>query len=141
MDSGRQVATMKTCEYCGTSFSKPSKYSYRQWERRRFCGADCQKRAARVAIGVEDGRILVWDGETRRYRSHVVMEATIGRALRDGEVVDHRNGNTADDRPENLRLFESHSAHMRAHWREGTIVRVPGTVGTTRAKRDERGAA
>jgi hypothetical protein len=41
------------------------------------------------------------------------MEKKIGRRLRDGEVVHHVDGDTANNDPSNLELFSSHSEHMR----------------------------
>jgi transposase len=43
----------------------------------------------------------------------LVVEAEIGRLLKPGEVVDHRNGDTTDNRWPNLRLFESNAEHLR----------------------------
>lgn len=43
----------------------------------------------------------------------LVVERRIGRYLREGEVVDHRNGDTSDNRSDNLRLFQSNGEHLR----------------------------
>ena len=48
----------------------------------------------------------------------LVMEKIIGRKLTRKEVVHHKNGNTLDNRPENLQLFSSHSEHMKHHANE-----------------------
>lgn len=51
-----------------------------------------------------------------RIREHrMVMARHLGRALTRKEVVHHLNGERADNRLENLELWESHSAHMRGH--------------------------
>lgn len=44
----------------------------------------------------------------------LVMERTLGRPLTRAEVVDHRNGDTSDNRPENLRVFPTNADHLRA---------------------------
>ncbi len=49
------------------------------------------------------------------YEHRAVMEAKIGRRLRPGEVVHHINHIRADNRPENLMLFASHSEHIKYH--------------------------
>ncbi len=65
-------------------------------------------------------------GYTRR--SRVIMEQHLGRLLSKDELVHHINGNTADDRIENLKLFESQSAHSTFHCklrREAARKRLP----------------
>lgn len=49
-----------------------------------------------------------------RPRALVVWEEANGRALRRGEVVHHVNGDSLDDRPENLEAL-SRSEHIRRH--------------------------
>lgn len=43
-----------------------------------------------------------------------MMEQMLGRSLKPGEVVHHINGDTLDDRPENLQLMNSNE-HSRLH--------------------------
>lgn len=67
----------------------------------------------------KDGYVLLWmpghpeennNGYVREHR--IVMARTLGRPLRPGEVVDHRNDVRDDNRPENLRLFASNAEHL-----------------------------
>lgn len=51
-------------------------------------------------------------GCVRQHR--LVVESQMGRYLSADEVVDHRNGDTSDNRPENLRVFSSNADHLRA---------------------------
>lgn len=51
-------------------------------------------------------------GYVREHR--LVMEKQIGRYLLPTEVVDHIDGNTGNNTPENLRLFASNKEHLQA---------------------------
>lgn len=71
----------------------------------------------------KDGRVLIYapghamatesNGLYVR-RARLVAAITIGRILRDDEVVHHLNGNPIDDRPENLQVIRQ-SEHIDAH--------------------------
>lgn len=53
--------------------------------------------------------------------ARVVMQNHIRRELRPEEVVHHINGDSTDDRIENLRLYPNHAAHMRDEYLAGNL--------------------
>jgi hypothetical protein len=72
-----------------------------------------KRRQVQRGEGLFYWRVMTADGE--RYEHRVVMEALLGRPLRPNEHVHHRNGNSLDNRPENLQLV-SQAEHMHLHF-------------------------
>jgi len=44
-----------------------------------------------------------------------VEEKKLGRKLKSGEVVHHRDGNPLNNSPSNLKVYPSQSSHMKDH--------------------------
>ena len=61
------------------------------------------------------GKTYVKAGERHAHRA--IMEAQLGRPLRPGEVVHHRDGDILNNTPSNLELLDSQGAHVRRHIR------------------------
>ncbi len=55
------------------------------------------------------------DSENRVLQHRRVMERSIGRFLRQGEVVHHVNADKKDNRIENLLLLENQAEHLAVH--------------------------
>lgn len=70
----------------------------------------------------------------RRVLEHrYVMEQIVGRPLEPHETVHHKNGNRADNRPENLELWVSthppgQEAHDLVSWAEGILMKYGALV-------------
>jgi len=67
------------------------------------------------------GYVYMATPQGRRKRADLVMEEILGRPLLPEEQVNHKNRIRDDDRPENLKLFATQSAHMAFHNKQGDI--------------------
>ncbi len=70
-----------------------------------------------------NGYIYVWTPDHPRNSGNyvaehiLVMEKHLGRLLEKGEVIHHKNRIRDDNQPENLKLFNGHADHLKAHWK------------------------
>ena len=112
------------CPICG----KP----IRQYQRRtcsKTCGLEWRRRIAHGPdnpdwkggryVEPQKGYVLVRQQDHPRARHNgyvlehiLVMEATLDRSLLPGERVHHRNHDPADNRSENLTLYQSNGQHL-----------------------------
>lgn len=53
-----------------------------------------------------------------RHAHRVIAEQMIGRPLKDGEVVHHKDGDKRNNDPANLEIFASQADHVRWHNRQ-----------------------
>lgn len=103
---------MKRCGLCKAEFSGK--------ERQRYCCARCRNTANAQASAVKRGDMQRGKGtrwyvkENGRHQHRVVAEHILGRPLRRGEIVHHKDGNKKNNSPENLEVM-TQGQHMREH--------------------------
>jgi hypothetical protein len=117
------------CQICKKEFK-------RKWKTHRFCSVDCKN------IGMKNHRPYNWKGGMYKHKGYIlklvkehpfnrdgyvyehrlVVEKSLGRFLKEDEVVHHKNGIRNDNRIENLKLIDSQSTHMSGHYPKGTHI-------------------
>lgn len=108
-DEGRRQCTAEGC----TKVSKARGYCDVHYARLRSNGTlDAKPIRKRGTGGIDSSGYVVHqrivDGKRLRIKEHrAVMEQVLGRALLPTETVHHKNGNRADNRPENLEVWVS----------------------------------
>lgn len=116
--TGKRIAHKKTCMICSKRFWSPS------WKpNAKYCGRQCAQRGAatspaKVAYLNKIRGTGKTGGYVKRNGMHehrVVAESMLGRKLRKGEIVHHKNGKRYDNRPSNIVILKSQSEHCKVH--------------------------
>lgn len=100
-----KVTGVNACRQCGGPKSRP---------RRPYCGRSCYAVSMRTGHTDKKGYRFIATGCGARREHRVVMEAHLGRRLKNDELVHHKNGDKKDNRIENLEVM-SFSAHSMEH--------------------------
>lgn len=127
------IPPRRRCDHCGAEFQPRAKYPQQRFCSRR-CGLkatlppDHNARVARATVAVRaakqrgTGQQKTYMKLNGRHAHRVIAELVIGRPLRRGEVVHHRDGNIRNNDPANLEVLPSQREHARIHCPKGTRV-------------------
>lgn len=129
--------TETQCDTCGKAFQK----YIAQLRPHNFCSRECFKKFASERMSHMNRELnptrmtpatreklraaRLGSGEGKSYKKtygrhthRVVAEQKIGRPLRPGEIVHHKDGNKRNNAAENLEVLDSQSTHVQQHRRE-----------------------
>lgn len=93
-------------EYYGHSYQ----WAFKLRQRLGIPGRSVAEKRAPKRVKTSHGYITV----NRQYEHRVVAAQMLGRPLAPGEVVHHINGKKDDNRPSNLKVYDSAAEHMRS---------------------------
>lgn len=77
---------------------------------------ETKKKLREAHLGKGEGKS--YEKTYSRHTHRIVAEEMLGRPLKKGEVVHHKNHNKRDNRPENLQIFSSQAEHFKWHLNE-----------------------
>ena len=115
------------CPQCRGEFVLP-------WKRRKetFCGHSCAMRFHQAKVNAASktpealrkmadalrgrGKGNGYIKRNGRHEHRVVAEQMLGRPLRPGEIVHHKDENKSNNAPDNLEVLPSQSEHARLHF-------------------------
>jgi len=111
------MTTRCRCHLCG-QFFRFNITAKRNW----YCGVLCRQRGNSRLSAEKRGNMQRGRGERHRYTKlngrhehRIVMEQILGRKLRRGEIVHHKDGNGRNNVPNNLELL-TQSQHIKRHY-------------------------
>lgn len=108
-----------TCVVCGNPFKvRPSRVK----NNAKYCNYQCHQIGEGRKGGQSRGeqmkhqsRGVAYTKTSGRHTHRVIAEQKLGRQLRNGEVVHHKDGNILNNHPDNLEILASQAVHVSLH--------------------------
>lgn len=116
-----EARDIRQCENCG------EKFEVAKWDNdRKYCSLICKQTAvSRRTAAKRSAKLRAKGAKPSTYRKlhsqhehRRVAEAMLGRPLKRGEVVHHKDENKHNNSPDNLEVLESQSVHASLHGRK-----------------------
>lgn len=106
----KRHGSVLNCQHCNKSFYR--RFGEQDIGERvnNFCSKDCY-------FEFRDSG-LSYKKINSRHLHRIVAEAKIGRPLKPGEIVHHKDGNKRNNHPDNLEVLASQADHARIHMLE-----------------------
>lgn len=126
----KKPKTEKICVVCGVKFLplKPSRQ-----DTQITCSAKCRNAHNSMKTAEKRAEQLRGRGEGKtypklngRHKHRVIMEQKLGRPLKPGEIVHHKDEDKQNASPDNLELLKSQSQHASIHKKEKCKCNVEG---------------
>lgn len=111
MEMHRRHGTTLVCLKCGKEFYRRFGEQVKNTEGKTFCSRDCH-----FSFKHEKMKRTTYVKVDARHYHRTVAEEILGRPLKKGEIVHHKNGDAHDNRKSNIMILNSQRDHAIIHF-------------------------